>query len=86
MHVYEVSPRKDHRGFNLISDALPFGRLWYDGPNAVTNATGYARHDSRSANAVIHVYDDAGKMIETQDHAGDRSVKSAIDFELDVIQ
>jgi len=22
-HVYEVRPRKDHRGFDLISDALP---------------------------------------------------------------
>ena len=22
---------KDKRGFDLISDALPFGRLWYDG-------------------------------------------------------
>jgi hypothetical protein len=29
MHVYEVRPRKDKRGVNLISDALPFGRLWY---------------------------------------------------------
>jgi len=35
-HFYEVRPRKDGRGFDLISDALPFGRLWYDGPNAVT--------------------------------------------------
>jgi hypothetical protein len=35
---------------------------------------------------VARVYDDAGNVIETQDHAGDRSVKSAIDFELDVIQ
>jgi hypothetical protein len=26
MHAYEVRPRKDHRGANLISDALPFGR------------------------------------------------------------
>ena len=25
---YEVRPRKDHRGVELISDALPFGRLW----------------------------------------------------------
>jgi len=25
-HIYEVRPRKDHRGFDLISDALPFGR------------------------------------------------------------
>ena len=24
-HVYEVRPRKDHRGVDLISDALPFG-------------------------------------------------------------
>jgi len=24
MHVYEVRPRKDHRGFDLISDVLPF--------------------------------------------------------------
>jgi len=33
-HVYEVRPRKDHRGVNLISDVLPFGRLWYGEPNA----------------------------------------------------
>ncbi len=45
---YEVRPRKDKRGVDLISDALPFGRLWYDGPNTVTNAIGYAMHDSRS--------------------------------------
>jgi len=50
-HTYEVHPRKDHRGVDLISDALPFGRLWYDGPNALRNATGYAMHDSRSARA-----------------------------------
>jgi hypothetical protein len=40
--VYEVRPRKDHRGVDLISDALPFDRLWYVGANAVTNAIGYA--------------------------------------------
>jgi hypothetical protein len=45
MHVYEVRPRKDHRGFDLISDALPFGRLWYAGPNAVANVIGYATRD-----------------------------------------
>ena len=27
MHVYEVRPRKHHRGVDLISDVLPFGRL-----------------------------------------------------------
>ncbi len=25
-HIYEVRPRKDHRGVDLISGALPFGR------------------------------------------------------------
>jgi hypothetical protein len=30
MHVYEVRPRNDRRGFDLMSDVLPFGRLWYE--------------------------------------------------------
>jgi hypothetical protein len=70
-HVYEVRPRKDHRGVAAISDALPFGRLWYGEPNAVANAIGYAEHYSRSHNAVIRVYDDAGNVIETHEHAGE---------------
>jgi hypothetical protein len=37
-HVYEVRPRKDHRGVDLISDALPFGRLWYGESHAISNA------------------------------------------------
>ena len=71
MHVYEVRPRKDNRGVDLMSDVLPFGRLWYDGPNAVTNATGYAMHSSRSHDAVIRVYDAAGNVIETHEQAGE---------------
>jgi hypothetical protein len=55
VHVYEVRPRKDGRGFDLSSDTLPFGRLWYDGPNAVTNAIGYAHFYSRAHDAVIRV-------------------------------
>jgi hypothetical protein len=62
------SPRKDHRGVDLISDALPFGRLWYDTPD---NAIGYAMHSSRSHDAVIRVYDEAGDVIETHEHARD---------------
>jgi hypothetical protein len=38
----EVRPRKDNRGVDLISDVLPFGRLWYSEPNAVRNASGHA--------------------------------------------
>ena len=37
MHIYEVRPRKDKRGVDLVSNASPFGRLWYREPN---NRTG----------------------------------------------
>jgi hypothetical protein len=68
--VYEIRPRQD-RGVDLISDALPFGRLWYGEPNAITNAVGYAKFYSRSHDAVIRVYDAAGNVIDTHEHAGD---------------
>jgi hypothetical protein len=67
-HVYEVRPRKDKGGFDLISDALPFGRLWYTKPD---DAIDYARFFSRSHDAVIRVYDEAGKVIETHEQAGE---------------
>ena len=70
-HVYEVRPRKDKRGADLISDALPFGRLWYGGPNAVSNAIGYASHYSRSHGAVIRVHDETGSVAATYEHASD---------------
>ena len=63
-------PRKDKR-VDLISDVLPFGRLWYGDANAVANAVGYAQHCSRSHDAVIRVYDAAGNVIETYQHKGD---------------
>jgi hypothetical protein len=52
MHFYEVRLRKDKRGVDLISDALPFGRLWHEGPIAFANAIGYAKHYIRSHDAV----------------------------------
>jgi hypothetical protein len=33
----------DKRGVDLISDVLPFRRLWYGEPNGIANAVGYAR-------------------------------------------
>ena len=33
-------PSEEAPGVDLISDVLPFGRLWYDTPD---NAIGYAR-------------------------------------------
>ena len=71
MHVYEIRPRKDKRGIELISDVLVFGRMWYYGPDAISNAIGYAEHYSRSHDAVIRVYDAAGNVIETHEHKGD---------------
>jgi hypothetical protein len=52
VHFYEIQSRKDKRGVDLIADALPFGRLWYDGPNAISNAIGYATFYSRSHDAL----------------------------------
>jgi hypothetical protein len=71
MHVYEVRPRKDHRGIDLISESPPFGRLWYGEPNAISNAVGYAEHFRRSHDAVIRVYDEVDRVIETHEDAGD---------------
>jgi hypothetical protein len=67
-HVYVIRPRKDPRGVTLISDVLPFGRLWYEDARA---AIGYAKHFSRSHDAVIRVYDNAGNVIEAHEHKGD---------------
>ena len=44
---------------------------WYDGRNVVGNAIGYAKHHSRSHDAVIRVYDDARNAMETHEHKGD---------------
>ena len=69
--LYKIRPRRDHRGVDLISDALPFGRQWYGESNAISNAIDYAQFYSRSHDAVIRVYDDAGSAIETHEHAGE---------------
>jgi hypothetical protein len=55
----------------LINDRLPFGRLWYGEPYAVSNAIGCAKFFSRSHDAVIRVYDKSGNVIEMHEHAGD---------------
>jgi hypothetical protein len=69
--VYQVRRRKDKRGVDLISDALPFGRLWYAEPDAAGNAVDYAKFFSRSHDAVIRVYDETGSVIETHEHTSE---------------
>jgi hypothetical protein len=53
----------------LISDVLPFGRLWYGEPNIASNAVGQVFQCSHDA--VIRVYDEAGNVIEAHEHIGD---------------
>jgi hypothetical protein len=55
--------------FNIIdytgSATQRFARLFQS-----AHAIGYAEFRSHSCNAVIRVYDDAGNVIETDEHAG----------------
>ena len=76
MHVYEIRPCKDKRGVDLISYALPFGRLWYGGPNAIGNAVDYAKFYCRSHDAVIRVYDEAGNVIQAHEQAGESVMRA----------
>ena len=39
---------------DLISEALPFGRLWYKGTKAIGQAIGYAKFWSRSHDAIFN--------------------------------
>ena len=57
-------PRKDKCGFDLISNALPFGRLRYGLSNGASNAVDCAKLYSRSRNAAIRVYDEAANVIK----------------------
>jgi hypothetical protein len=70
-HLYKIRPRQDKRGIDLISVVLPFGRLRYGERGAISNAIDYAKFRSRSHDAVIRVYDDAGDVIDTHEHAGE---------------
>ena len=64
--VYEIRPRKDRNGFDLISDRLRRGPIWYAGPDAVRNAVAFAKYRSRSRSrwAIIRVFNEAGKVTE----------------------
>jgi hypothetical protein len=67
--IYKERPRRDRRGVNLISDALPYSPLWFAGPNGISNAISFAKFNSRSHDAVIRVYDEVGNVIEIHEQA-----------------
>ena len=65
--LYEIRPRENEDGFDLIGDRLPYGPIWYTGPDAVRNAVAYAKYRSWSLShkAIIRVLDDFGAVIQT---------------------
>jgi hypothetical protein len=68
MHIYDVRPRKDRRGFDLISEHLPFG--------AAVVCRGCGRHQLREVLLALafgnhSLFDESGAVIETHEHAGD---------------
>ena len=67
--VYEIRPRKERDGFDLISDRLRRGPVWYSGPDAVRNAVAFAKYRSRSRSrwAIIRVFNEAGNVTETHE-------------------
>ena len=67
--VYEIRPREERDGFDLIGDRLQDGPIWYAGPDAVRRAVAYAKYRScsRSHRAIIRVFCEAGKVIETRE-------------------
>ena len=68
IHIYGIRPRADKHGFVLSAYGLPNGPLWYRGPHAIEDAIRHAKFCSQSHPVVIQVYDDAGNLIETQQH------------------
>lgn len=67
--VYEVRPREDREGIDLISELFRYGPIWYAGPDAVRYAIAYAKYRShfRSQRAIIRVLDDSGAVVQMHD-------------------
>jgi hypothetical protein len=63
---YELRPREDRDGFDLISELFRYGPIWYAGPDAIRNAIAYAKYRShfRSQRAIIRVLDDSGAVVQ----------------------
>jgi hypothetical protein len=45
--------------------------MWCRGPKAIIDAIDHAKFFSRSHDAVIRIYDAAGNVIETHEHASE---------------
>ena len=72
-HVYEIRPRKDRRGLDLISERLPLGVLWFEGADANEDAVNYARAFSYPRPVIIRVFDESGMFAVTLESTDDCS-------------
>jgi len=68
---YEVRPRKDREGIDLISDCFETARSGMQGPTRSRYAIAYAKYrsHSRSQRAIIRVLDDSGAVVQMHDRA-----------------
>jgi hypothetical protein len=72
-HVYEIRPRKDRRGIDVIGERLPLGVLWFEGPDAIKDAVNYARSFSYPRPATIRVLNESRTLAVTLELADDFS-------------
>jgi hypothetical protein len=72
-HVYEIRPRKDGRGLDLISERLPLGVFWFEGADAIGDAVNYARALSYPHPAIIRVLNESRTFAVTLESVDDFS-------------
>jgi hypothetical protein len=64
-----ATPAQDVYGFDLTSDRLRNGSIWYAGPDAVRCAVAFAKYRSRSRShrVIIRVFNEGGNVTETHE-------------------
>jgi hypothetical protein len=60
---YRVRPRKSRNGWNLESDRLSHGSLWYQNE---TDALSYAKWNSRVNGCKIEILDEGDRIVRTE--------------------
>jgi hypothetical protein len=62
--LYKVRPRASRDGWNLESDRLSHGRLWYENEAA---AISYAKWNSRANGCRIEIRDERGNIVRAEE-------------------
>jgi hypothetical protein len=70
---YEIRPRKDGRGIDLIGERLLLGVLWFEGPDAIEDAVNYARSFSYPHPTIIRVLNESRTLAVTLELVDDFS-------------